>query len=91
MKVDKTVTVAGGGLFTLDLDQGEVVAVLDPAPVPLEAEVLEPTVSISYMFIDSGDLGSGPTPDPDPDNPYLYYGIDTMYLGFGIYPIGGII
>jgi len=97
MQIDKTTTVTGGGLYGLDLEFVEISLALDPAPALLLAEVLPTTVSISHMFIDSGDPGGGIDPDPDP-SPYLFYGVDSQTFGFGgappynaCYPLNGLI
>jgi len=97
MKIDSTTTVSGGGLYGLDIELVEIVAVLDPAPPVLIAEVLPTTVSISHMYVDSGalDPDPGPGPGPDPDET-LFYGEPSATFGYGgsppyyaCYPIGG--
>lgn len=82
MKIDKTTSVSGGGLYQLDLELGDLFLALDPAPDVLLATVRPTTVSILHMFIDSFDPGAPVDPDPVPD-PTEYYGVPSAYFGFG--------
>jgi hypothetical protein len=86
MLISKTTTVSGGGLFALDLEVEDAVAVLI-APLVYEATLSPTTVSISHIDIDSGD--SGVVVPPDPEAPNLFYGIDSQYFGYGSYPLNG--
>ena len=53
MKIDPTTTVAGGGLYLLDMEMADITAVFTEEPLPLLASTVPNTVSISYLFIDS--------------------------------------
>ena len=92
MKIDKTTTVTGGGLFNLDIEVEDIIAVLDP-PSELTAVVDPTTVSISHMSIGSEDPGVPVDPDPEE---YPYYGMPSRHFGLGGappyidgYPVGG--
>ncbi len=80
MKIDPTTTVSGGGLYGLDIELVEIVAVLEEI-APLVASAGPSTVSIAHMFVNSEDDAYVP-PIVDPDEP-LYYGMPSRHFGLG--------
>jgi hypothetical protein len=99
MKIDKTATVTGGGLYTLEIGpEWDICAEFTVDPQWLESGTVYNTVSISALAIDSTPDAPPPDPlPPDPEEPnYDFYGRDSMYQGLGGappyitgYPIGG--